>query len=126
MDRLLDVMAGASILLIVLVLISVRRAHIRVEYSVSWLIVAIALLALSRSRMVLDLTAQHLGLSYAPVALLLIISCVFVIMFFRFSVILSRLRDNNIALAQRLAIVEYHVRSLTESREKAAAAGNET
>ncbi|MFB3827538.1 MAG: DUF2304 domain-containing protein [Bryobacteraceae bacterium] len=125
MDRLLDVMAGASLLLIVLVLVSVRRAHIRVEYSVSWLVVALALLALSRSRIVLDATARHLGLSYAPVALLIILSCVFVIMFFRFSVIISRLRDNNIALAQRLAILEYHVRSLAESSEKEVAAHHE-
>jgi hypothetical protein len=40
---------------------------------------------------------------------------VFLIMVFRFSVILSHLRDDNIALAQRVAILEYHVRSQRES-----------
>ena len=34
MDRLLNVMTATSILLIVIVLASLRRAHIRVEYSV--------------------------------------------------------------------------------------------
>ena len=48
MERLLNVMTGASVLLIVLVLVSVRRAHIRVEYSVSWLLAGVALLVLSR------------------------------------------------------------------------------
>src|SRR5260221_15966 len=48
-DRLMDIMTGLSLLLIVLVLASVRRAHIRVEYSVSWLIGAAALLVLSRA-----------------------------------------------------------------------------
>src|SRR2546423_1522515 len=38
MDRLLNFTTGLSLLLIVLVLASVRRAHIRVEYSVSWLL----------------------------------------------------------------------------------------
>jgi hypothetical protein len=42
---------------------------------------------------------------------------VFLIMFFRFSVIISHLRDDNIALAQRVAILEYHLRSIA-NREK--------
>ena len=40
MDRLLNVTTVLSILLLIMVLISVRRAHIRVEYSVSWLLAA--------------------------------------------------------------------------------------
>lgn len=121
MDKLLDVMFGASIVLILLVLISVRRAHIRVEYSVSWLAAAVALMALSRARAVLYITAERLGV-YGPLALLIIIGCVFLIMFFRFSVIISRLRDDNIALAQRVAILEYHIRSLEEQGKDAAGA----
>jgi hypothetical protein len=34
------------------------------------------------------------------------------VMFFRFSVIISHLRDDNIALAQRVAILEYHLQNL--------------
>ncbi len=116
MERLLNVMTATSVLLILLVLVSVRRAHIRVEYSVSWLLAGVALLALSRSHMFLDLASGYLGISYAPLALLLIVGCVFLIMFFRFSIILSRLKDNNIALAQRVAILEYHIQSLKEDR----------
>lgn len=116
MERLLNVMTAVSVLLAVLVLVSVRRAHIRVEYSVSWLAAAMALLALSRARFLLDLIARYLGISYAPLALLLVIGGVFLIMFFRFSVIISKLRDDNIALAQRVAILEYHIQSLREDR----------
>ena len=36
----------------------------------------------------------------------------FLVMFFRFSIIISHLRDDNIALAQRLAILEYQLHSL--------------
>ena len=116
MERLLNVLTGTSLVLIVLVLVSVRRAHIRVEYSVSWLIAAVALLTLSRARTILELTAAYLGITYAPMALLLIVGGVFLIMFFRFSVIISKLRDDNIALAQRVAILEYHIRSLSLAR----------
>lgn len=119
MDRLLNVIAAISGVLIALVLVSVRRAHIRVEYSVSWLLAATALLVLSRSRTVLESVAGYLGISNAtPMALVLVIGCVFLIMFFRFSVIVSRLRDDNIALAQKVAILEYHIHTLQDQANR--------
>jgi len=117
MDRLLNFTTGMSVLLIVLVLISVRRAHIRVEYSVSWLVASLAILALSRSRTLLEATAGQLGITDPPQALMLLAGCVFVIIFFRFSIIISKLKDNNIALAQRVAILEYHLQSLKTLHE---------
>lgn len=116
MDKLLDVMAIFSIAMMALVLISVRRAHIRVEYSVSWLTSAAALFILSRSSTVLDWVSRQLGIDYPPVALMLIASCVFLVVFYRFSVRISDLKDANIALAQRLAILEYHLRSSHEDQ----------
>lgn len=108
-------MTGLSIALIVLVLLSVRRAHIRVEYSVSWLGAAVTLLVLSRSRRFLSWIAQSLGLESYALALIVLVFCVFLVFFYRFSVILSKLKDDNIALAQRLAILEYR---LQQSNEK--------
>jgi hypothetical protein len=119
MDNLLDLMFGASLVLIALVLVSVRRAHIRVEYSVSWFLTAIALLGLSRAHWILNLTSQRLGV-YGPLTLLLVICCMFLLMFYRFSMIVSKLRDDNIALAQRVAILEFHIHSLSEERKTAA------
>ena len=112
MERFLNVMTATSALLLVLVLTSLRRAHIRVEYSVSWLVAAVALLVVSRSRSLLDATAGFLGISYPPLAPLLIAGGVFLLMFYRFSLVVSKLRDDNIALAQRLAILEFHLQSL--------------
>ena len=112
MDRLLNVMTGLSALLILLVLVSVRRARIRVEYSVSWLIAAVALLFLSRARGLLHSIADLIGVTYPPLALVLLTGCLFLVIFYRFSMIISQLKDDNIALAQRVAILEYHVQSL--------------
>src|SRR5438309_811761 len=117
MDRLLNVTTGLSVILLVIVLISVRRAHIRVEYSVSWLLAAAAMLILSRARPVLDAVRNLAGLPDSPLTLFLLGAGVFLLMFFRFSVIISHLRDDNIALAQRVAILEYHIQSL-KSHEK--------
>jgi hypothetical protein len=115
MDHLLNVTTGLSVLLLAIVLVSVRRAHIRPEYSVTWLIAAVAMLALSRIRPLLELLRRLSGLPDTPLTLFLMGAGVFLIMVFRFSVILSHLRDDNIALAQRVAILEYHVRSQRES-----------
>jgi hypothetical protein len=112
MDRLLNFTTGMSVLLIVLVLASVRRAHIRVEYSVSWLVASVAILVLSRSRKLLEAAAAQLGVADPPMALILLAGCVFVIIFYRFSIIISKLKDDNIALAQRVAILEYHLQSI--------------
>ncbi|MGB9455925.1 MAG: DUF2304 domain-containing protein [Bryobacteraceae bacterium] len=113
MDRLLHVSAGVSLLLLVMVLISVRRSHIRVEYSVTWLVAATAMLALSLARPVVEYIRSLLGLPDTPLAVFLLGSTVFLVVFFRFTLIISRLRDDNIALAQRVAILEYHLRALT-------------
>jgi len=64
----------------------------------------------------LDAAAHKLGLSDPPLVLLLVVGCVFVLMFYRFSVIISKLRDDNIALAQRLAILEFHLQTLRDGR----------
>ncbi len=117
MDRLLNVITLLSMALIAMVLVWVRRAHIRVEYSVSWLGAAVTLLILSRSRGALEAAAGYLGIRDAPLALIFVIGCLFLIVFFRFSVVISNLKDANIALAQRVAILEFHLRNLHENKE---------
>src|SRR5579872_5191475 len=114
MDRLLNVTTAFSILMLGIVLFSVRRAHIRVEYSASWLGAAVAMLVLSRAPLFLDAVRRLLGLPDSPLALFMAGSGLFLIMFFRFSVIISHLRDDNVALAQRVAILEYHIQTLRD------------
>jgi len=114
MQAILNVTTALSVLLLILVLVSVRRARIRVEYSVSWLAAGFALLVLSRSGGLLGAIARLLGFPNAPATLLLIAGAVFLLIFFRFSVIVSHLRDDNVALAQRVAILEYHIQSIRD------------
>ncbi len=111
MNGLLNFLTGLSVLLILMILFSVRRSHIRAEYSLSWLAAAVTLLILSRSHPLLDWLAGALGFTSPPMALLMLVGCLFLLVLFRLSVIISALRDANIALAQRLAILEYYVES---------------
>lgn len=119
MERLLWWTSVISVVLIVIVLTALRRAHIRVEYSVTWLIACVALFTLSRSETVLRWIASTLGLGSPQTVLVLVAGFIFVVMFFWTCVVISHLRDDNIALAQRVAILEFHLNRLNTVSESA-------
>lgn len=117
MDRLLSIIAGMSLILIGVVLVNIRRAHIRVEYSVGWLGVAVVMLILSQWPWALGHIARLIGLKDPPFSLLLIAAALFIAVFFRFSVVISDLKDANVALTQKIAILEYQLNALYEKFE---------
>ena len=116
MERLLLVTTLIAVALIVTVLVSLRRAHIRVEYSVSWLAAAVILIVLAQMPELLRQIAGWAGIQDPPTALLFLITGVFLVVFYRFSVIISHLRDANIALAQRVAILEFRLENVEDGR----------
>lgn len=118
MDRLLLVITGMSVALIATVMFSVRRAHIRVEYSVSWFGAALSLLILSRWNWLMERLAAALGLGDPPIAILLVVLSLFLIVLYRFSMVISDLKDSNIALAQKVAILEFQIQSINEEQQK--------
>ena len=111
MDSLLNVTSVLSAVMLVFVLVSVRRAHIRVEYSVTWIVALGCMLVLSRCWKLLYFIRDAAGLPDTPLTLFLAGAAGAAFMLFRFSVIVSRLKDNNIALAQRVAILEYQLKN---------------
>jgi hypothetical protein len=120
MDRLLNVVTVVSAIMLIIILVSVRRAHIRVEYSVTWLLAAATMLILSMVHPLLDAFRNLIGLPDSPLTLFLPAGGAVLIMLFRFSVIISHLRDDNIALAQRVAILEYHLQHLRDHENQEA------
>lgn len=116
MEQLLDTVTVLSLVLLLSILFAVRRSHIRVEYSVAWLAASAILVLLSRNRSMLTWLSNRLGLPSPPLALFLLAACVFVFVIYRLSVVISDLKDANIAMAQRLAIVEFQLQSRNEER----------
>lgn len=116
MERLLLITTLIAAALIITVLVGLRRAHIRVEYSVSWLAAAIILLALAQLPEPLRWLAAWTGVQDPPTVLLFLVAGVFLIVFYRFSIIISHLRDANIALAQRVAILEFRLENVEDGR----------
>jgi hypothetical protein len=90
-------------------LISLRREHIRTEYSVSWLAVGVILTALAMIPNLLDNAARYLDLD-PRICLLLLGGVLISGLVFEISHVVSKLRDENVILAQRLAILEYRLR----------------
>ena len=116
MERLLNVVSLLSLTIAAFVLFSLRRQHIRVEYSVSWLAAALAMLTFSRWREGLSWLGAAIGVADPALALAMIIAGVFLIVLYRFSMILSHLKDSNTALTQRCAILEFRLESI-ESKD---------
>ena len=117
MDRLLNFTTGMSVLLIVLVLGSVRRAHIRVEYSVSWLLAGAVLLVLARWRTLDNWVAAALGISESFIALAIIAGAAFLVVLYRLSLRISGLKDSSITLAQQVAILEFRLDALSDKKK---------
>jgi hypothetical protein len=117
MERLLTVLALLSLLLLAVVLRSLRREHIRVEHSVSWLAAALALLLLSQSEVFLAWISAGLGLKNSAVGLILVILVVFLGVFYRYSRAVSELKDMNITLTQRVAILEFKLSRTNEETQ---------
>lgn len=115
-DRLLLITTLVAAGLIVTVLVGLRRAHIRVEYSVSWLVAALVLLVLAQMPETLRWFASWVGVQDPPTVLLFLVTGVFLVVFYRFSIIISHLRDANIALAQRVAILEFRLENVEDGR----------
>jgi hypothetical protein len=118
MDRLSLVLAAFSIIIIVAVLASVRREHIRVEYSVSWLTAALLMLAVSGNPAFVQWLAETLGVEQPPIAVLVVLFGISVVVIYRLSLRVSALKDASIALAQRVAILEYQLKSEHEERQE--------
>ena len=75
--------ALVTLVLISAVLVQVRRAHIRVEYSVSWLGAGVALLIVALYPGLLPYLADALGLGDESLALLLVVGCIFLFFILR-------------------------------------------
>lgn len=121
MERLLDVLSLVSICLFLIVLRGLRRSRIRIEYSVSWLAAATLIFALSRSKGFLVRITALLGLDEPLVVLIFLIMLVFLGVFHRVSIVISHLKDMNITLTQRVAILEFQLRQtngIPESTKK--------
>ncbi len=123
MERIRVAALVFSLLLLLQIIRAVRREHIRVEYSMAWFGAAVLLLALSISEPTLRWLSLTLGIDDPSLVLVLIAGLLFLFTFFRASVQISDLKDNNILLAQKIAILEWEIKRQASEIEDLRSAG---
>src|SRR5258705_894731 len=101
--------------LLVTIIELVRRGRLTEEYSFIWIVCAVALLALSLWRNLLDLAAPTLSVHYPPAVLLLILTFFVVIVSLYFSVVVSRHRKDIEKLVEEITLLAANGRALRES-----------
>ena len=101
----------ASLLLLLVVLELIRGRRLKERYALLWIATGVVLLVLSAWRDGLNTIAGWLGVGTYPPAILFAAATLFVIVvLLHYSTVLSKLTDDNVLLAQRLALLEERVR----------------
>ena len=109
LDRTMIVGVLGSLAALVFILEMVRRRRLREEYSLLWLATALALLLLSLSRPLLDVLAQAVGLFYPPSALFVVALLFILALLMHFSMVITRLTQENKETAQQIALLRYEL-----------------
>ena len=97
----------ASLLLLAGVFELIRSRRLRERYALLWLVTGVLLVVLSAWRGGLNTIATWVGVRGYPPAVLFAVGLLFVILvLLHYSTVISRLTDQNVVLAQRLALLE--------------------
>ena len=111
--------AAASLLLLAVVFELIRSRRLRERYALLWLLTGLVLLALSAWRGGLNTIAGWVGVETYPPAVLFAVALLFVLaVLLHYSTVISKVTDQNVILAQRVALLELE---LSERRGAAAA-----
>ncbi|HVA30764.1 MAG TPA: DUF2304 domain-containing protein [Gaiellaceae bacterium] len=98
---------AASVVLVLVVFELIRSRRLRERYALLWLFTGVVLVVLSAWRGGLNTIAGWLGVRGYPPAVLFAVGLLFVIVvLLHYSTVISRLSDQNVVLAQRLALLE--------------------
>jgi hypothetical protein len=119
LERGISVAGALALLLFVFEL--VRRKHLSERYSILWLLAAVTLLVLVGWKGLLTSLSHDVGISYPPSALFAVAIGLIVILLMYFSLVVSRLTDQNKILAQRLALLQQRIDSVERRSEPSAA-----
>ena len=99
--------SAASILLLLIVFELIRSRRLRERYALLWLATGVVLLILSAWRGGLNTIAGWVGVTGYPPAVLFAVATLFILaVLLHYSTVISKLADQNVVLAQRLALLE--------------------
>jgi hypothetical protein len=98
---------AASLALLAVVFELIRSRRLRERYALLWLLTGLVLLALSAWRDGLNTIAGWFGVTGYPPAVLFAVAVLFIlVVLLHYSTVVSKLSDQNVLLAQRVALLE--------------------
>ena len=102
-----------------------RRKRLMERYALLWLLSSAVLLILAVWKGLLETVAAAIGIYYAPSALFVIAFGFILVLLLHFSLVISRLADQNKVLAQRLGLLQQRLdeREAQEALARAEADG---
>ena len=104
--------------LVLLILELIRRRRLMERYSLLWLFSAVVLLVLAAWKGLLASVADLVGISTASNALFVIAFGFVLVLLLHFSLVVSRLADQNKVLAQRLGLLQQQVDELRSDADE--------
>ncbi|TMK95018.1 MAG: DUF2304 domain-containing protein [Actinobacteria bacterium] len=103
--------ALASLALLAVIFELIRRHRLRERYALLWLLAGTVLLVLSLWRSSVNTIAGWAGVRGYPPAVLFAVAVLFIlVVLLHYSTVVSKLTDQNVILAQRLALLEARLR----------------
>jgi hypothetical protein len=108
--QLLSVLGTAALFLIVFEL--VRRKRLLERYALLWLVASATMFGLALWSDALNVFARAVGIQYGPSALFAVGFGFMLVLLLHFSLVISRLADQNKVLAQRLGMLQQRVEAL--------------
>jgi hypothetical protein len=121
-DKVQIVAVVASLGLLLVVLELVRRRRLVEEYSLLWVVAALALIGVSLRRSMLDIVARWLDVHYPPAVLVLLLILIVFIASLCFSVILSGQQRQIDRLIDETSVLSAELRDIRDARRSRDAA----
>lgn len=113
--QIVAILATGALFLIVFEL--VRRRRLMERYALLWLFSTTVLLGLAVWKNLLEEVASAIGIYYAPSALFVVAFGFILVLLLHFSLVISRLADQNKVLAQQVGRLQQRVAALEDERQ---------
>jgi hypothetical protein len=116
--RISIVAASAAGILLLVIFELMRTRRLQERYALLWLLTGIVVMALALWRGALGLLADAVGIHYPPSALFVLAAAFILIVLLHYSTVISKLSEQNIKLAQRLALLEHELDESSPERKR--------
>lgn len=103
-----------SILFLIFIIELIRKRKIKEEYGLLWIIFGVIFIVIAIWNKGLEVISWLLGIYYAPAAFLLILIVAIFLILIQYSIVISRLNEENKMLAQELGILKLQFKEMSE------------